>query len=47
MENQSKMQQALSLAYDKLQKELEKEPLSPERVAALINVIKTLDEIKP
>lgn len=42
-----KKEEVLSIALDKLNAELKREPLSPERVAALTEVIKVLGGINP
>ena len=47
MDCKDKRQEAISAALDKLKQEIEKEPLSPERVAALTGAIKVLAEINP
>lgn len=43
----NKRQETLVAAYDALKREIEKEPLSPERVSALAEAIKTLLGINP
>lgn len=45
MENSSKKQEVINAALEKLKRELEKEPLSPERVMALTETIKVLAKI--
>lgn len=40
-------QQVLELALSALEKELKQEPISPERVTALTDTIKVLDEATP
>lgn len=43
----SKKNEALDAALEVLKKELKKEPISAERVAALSGTIKVLSEINP
>ena len=40
-------QDLIILALDKLKKEIEREPLSPEKVSALIETIKVLKSLNP
>lgn len=47
MNPNDKRQDVLITALDKLKQEIEKEPLSPVRVAALTGAIKVLAEINP
>jgi len=41
------MAEILEMALNALKKEIEKEPMSPERVTALVEAIKALSDIKP
>lgn len=47
MNCEDKKQDVLGAALEKLKREIEKEPLSPERVNALVGAIKVLAEINP
>ena len=47
MKTNSKIQDVLQLAFEKLENELMKKPISVERVATLTNTIQVISEINP